>query len=51
MTERFVWNYKTPNERVCSAGETRDIIKEIFEEITVKNEDLIYKHEVGICNF
>lgn len=47
MTERYIWNYNTPQEKICCDEETKQIHQDIHKEITIKNRDLIYKHEVG----
>lgn len=50
MTERFVWDYQNPQQRVAGRDESMKIAKEIHDEITIKNRDLIYTHEVIIFN-
>lgn len=47
MTERFLWDYRSHDERMADATETRALLKEIHDEIVEKNSDLIYKHEVS----
>lgn len=50
MTERFVRNYNSSSVKVCNPEETQQILREIYEEISVKSKDLIYKHEVHNMN-
>lgn len=45
MTESFVWDYQNPQQKVAGRDESRRIVREIHDEITIKNRDLIYTHE------
>ncbi|KAK7578096.1 hypothetical protein V9T40_010301 [Parthenolecanium corni] len=45
MTERFLWDYKSPDERITDPSESRALLEEIHEQIVKKNSDLIYRHE------
>lgn len=46
MTERFLWDCQTPQQKVAGRDESRQIASEIHNEIAIKNRDLIYTHEV-----
>lgn len=46
MTEAFIWDYKTPHQRVTNAEETFSILQEIHKEIVKNKNTLQYRHEV-----
>lgn len=45
MTEGFVWNYGTSQQRVATEVENNQLLEEIYNEIVNHNKDLIYTHE------
>ncbi|KAG4066874.1 hypothetical protein HA402_012941 [Bradysia odoriphaga] len=45
MTERFISNYGGSNEKMYSIEESEQILREIHDEIAVRNQKLIYRHE------
>lgn len=47
MTEGFVWNYGTSQQRVATEVENNQLLEEIYNEIVNHNKDLIYTHEVS----
>ena len=44
MTDAFIWDKGTPNQRLTSPAETATILKDIHNEIV--NSQLIYRHKV-----
>lgn len=44
FTKAFIWDYGTDKERVTSEEETAQIKKEIIEELTKNNNELVYAH-------
>lgn len=47
MTEAFVWDHGSDQEKTTDRNETADILKEIHTEI-MKNKSLIYRHKVSV---
>lgn len=45
-----MWDYQTPQQRIAGRDESRQIAQEIHNEITIKNRDLIYTHDVSNLN-
>lgn len=48
-TEAFIWDRGTDKERITGQEETAEIKREITEEITKNNKELVYAHPV--CTF
>lgn len=46
MTEAFIWDHGTENQRITQWPETGKILQEIHEEIVKENRRLIYSHKV-----
>ncbi|XP_053385597.1 uncharacterized protein LOC123539022 [Mercenaria mercenaria] len=45
MTEAFIWDKGTPNERRTDKEETKELIEEITNEIEKNGKELVYSHE------
>ena len=46
MTEAFIWDYETENQRLTQRAETAKILQEIHNEIIKDDRRLIYSHKV-----
>ena len=46
MTDAFIWDYGTENQRTTQWPETAQILQEIHNEIVKDNRRLIYSHKV-----
>lgn len=47
MTDAFVWDAGTDQERMTEWPETKQILTEIHQEIEKDNRQLIYSHQVN----
>ena len=47
MTEGFIWDCGTPQERLASVAETQEILAEMHEAITVTCKHMLYAHKVS----
>ena len=50
MTEAFIWDLGTENQRLTQWPETSEILEEIHNEIVKDNRMLIYSHKVRQIN-
>ncbi|KAG7169150.1 Alpha-ketoglutarate-dependent 2-4-dichlorophenoxyacetate dioxygenase-like [Homarus americanus] len=51
MTEGFVWDYKTPQQRVTSEEETYALLQEIHHEFIKDNKARQYRHNWSVGDF
>lgn len=51
MIEGFIWDYKTPQQRVTSEEETYAILQEIHHEFIKDNKARQYRHEWSVGDF
>ena len=51
MTEAFVWNYGTKEQRFTEWPETVEILREIYKEIVKDDRRLVYSHKVSASCF
>ncbi|XP_045611748.2 alpha-ketoglutarate-dependent 2,4-dichlorophenoxyacetate dioxygenase isoform X1 [Procambarus clarkii] len=51
MTEGFIWDYKTPEQRSTSEEETYAILQEIHHEFIKDNKARQYRHEWSVGDF
>lgn len=51
MTEAFIWDYKTPQQKVADERETFSILQEIHKEIVKNKDTLQYRHEWSVGEF
>ncbi|KAK7070022.1 hypothetical protein SK128_007847 [Halocaridina rubra] len=51
MTESFIWDYKTPQQRQTSEDETYSILREIHHEFVKDNKARQYAHEWKVGDF
>ena len=48
MTDAFLWDAGTENERFTEWRETKQILTEIHKEIVKDNRSLIYSHKISM---
>ncbi|XP_063872724.1 alpha-ketoglutarate-dependent sulfate ester dioxygenase-like isoform X2 [Scylla paramamosain] len=51
MTESFIWDYNTPQQRLTKDEETYAILQEIHKEIVKNKDTLQYRHEWSVGDF